>query len=451
MCGAPVEDGRVLVNCLKKIEVASHQQGVFLLERHQRHIQMLRQFLVLRKRRTSRMALGDETSWSHREEMEISQLMETQGVEDYLEMDIAYYILKQQRFWMHELILARKNAELYVQRYIVPSVGSLDDGKNRSRLLMRLLEAASWFRLMNGVDGKSKHGISDVLRNEDYYQQYATLMLKEDWWSIAQAHFETIVFHMKSKIGMEIEKCTMTLLNADASDDTSSRRSSVSSTMSANGLSPIPKNASPDSIIEWIAEVQELVLQEFRILPKHSTTGLHVFLQRSLFPRIGSALVCNLQEIQEKNRIWHRQQRRLRQSNPIELIGISETFQEQLKSCTKVDQGLIGTDRVYFPTVIATFSNLQSIVPCDLLQEFMHGVIVLHEEVEKVVGTKKFSVELFFPILTYCLTYCELNQVYTQLYLLEEFAITENMANGEESYYVYCLHAAVDFISNYTD
>ncbi|POM58588.1 Hypothetical protein PHPALM_17755 [Phytophthora palmivora] len=89
-----------------------------------------------------------------------------------------------------------------------------------------------------------------------------------------------------------------------------------------------------------------------------------------------------------------------------------------------------------------------SVVPCDLLDELMHGVVILHHEAALVLGTTQFSVETFFPLLAYVLVHCRLPTIHAQLHLLENFAITADNANGEESYYVYCVHAAVEYVCN---
>ena len=99
---------------------------------------------------------------------------------------------------------------------------------------------------------------------------------------------------------------------------------------------------------------------------------------------------------------------------------------------------------VFFQEAIDTFSKMTSIVPCDLLNEFMHGILVLHEEAARVIGTEKLSVETFFPILTYVLLFAQLDHVHSQLYLLEHFAIGDVNANGERGYYVYCLSACLE-------
>jgi len=57
-------------------------------------------------------------------------------------------------------------------------------------------------------------------------------------------------------------------------------------------------------------------------------------------------------------------------------------------------------------------------------------------------------VETFFPLLAYVLVHCHLPTIHAQLHLLENFAITADNANGEESYYVYCVHAAVEYVCN---
>jgi len=80
----------------------------------------------------------------------------------------------------------------------------------------------------------------------------------------------------------------------------------------------------------------------------------------------------------------------------------------------------------------------------------MHGVVILHHEAALVLGTTQFSVETFFPLLAYVLLHCHLPLIHAQLHLLESFAINSANANGEESYYVYCVHAAVEYVCNTT-
>jgi hypothetical protein len=75
-------------------------------------------------------------------------------------------------------------------------------------------------------------------------------------------------------------------------------------------------------------------------------------------------------------------------------------------------------------------------------------VVILHHEAALVLGTTQFSVETFFPLLAYVLVHCHLPTIHAQLHLLENFAITADNANGEESYYVYCVHAAVEYVCN---
>jgi len=96
------------------------------------------------------------------------------------------------------------------------------------------------------------------------------------------------------------------------------------------------------------------------------------------------------------------------------------------------------------------FMAASSLVPCDLLEEMMHGIVVLHHEAAKVFGTTRIPVDTFFPILSFVLLFCDLPHIHSQLYLLENFAITSSNLNGEESYYVYCIHAAVEYICNFS-
>jgi hypothetical protein len=151
-----------------------------------------------------------------------------------------------------------------------------------------------------------------------------------------------------------------------------------------------------------------------------------------------------------------------------------------------------------FPEAQIAFSAMGSLVPCDLLEEMLHGIVVLHDEAAKVFGTTQISVDAFFPILTYVMVHAEIPFIHAYLYLMEQYALADTSSsrrfhapvavsqdrsspdhpyptpppprssepnkthmnyshgnpnpnrNGEESYYVYCLHAAVEYICSYS-
>ncbi|RHY98731.1 hypothetical protein DYB37_013225 [Aphanomyces astaci] len=105
-----------------------------------------------------------------------------------------------------------------------------------------------------------------------------------------------------------------------------------------------------------------------------------------------------------------------------------------------------------FPRARAAFAGMHSVVPCDLLDEMMHGVVVLHDEAAQIFGTTRIPVDTFFPLFSFVLLHTDLPFVHAQLHLLEQYALCNPPGdlnptrNGEESYYVYCMHAAVEHV-----
>ncbi|RHY63118.1 hypothetical protein DYB34_009971 [Aphanomyces astaci] len=78
--------------------------------------------------------------------------------------------------------------------------------------------------------------------------------------------------------------------------------------------------------------------------------------------------------------------------------------------------------------------------------------MVLHDEAAQIFGTTRIPVDTFFPLFSFVLLHTDLPFVHAQLHLLEQYALCNPPGdlnptrNGEESYYVYCMHAAVEHV-----
>jgi hypothetical protein len=173
-----------------------------------------------------------------------------------------------------------------------------------------------------------------------------------------------------------------------------------------------------------------------------------VFVQRMVFPRL--ALLCfnhkTLVDCQRKDKLWRKQCLDL-SGLPLENLNVSLDLAGKIRSKLPYRR-VSGGRKAFLIRAIDAFNGMTSIVPCDLLEELMYGVVVLHHEAALVLGTTQFSVETFFPLLTYVLLHCQLPTIHAQLHLLENYAVTHANANGEEAYYVYCVHAAVEYVCN---
>jgi hypothetical protein len=203
--------------------------------------------------------------------------------------------------------------------------------------------------------------------------------------------------------------------------------------------------------MEIFDQFTKRVRKEFEISFFHEKI-FFLLMQRCFFSRFG--ILCfntrTLRECQRKDQIWRKK--------CIEFATVSmENFNVPHQVAMKIRQFLPSRKSFFFSSsfcvylirAIDAFNAMKSIIPCDLLEELMHAIVILHQEAALVLGTTQFSVEIFFPLLAYVLVHChQLPRIHAQLHLLEHFAINDTNINGEESYYVYCVHAAVEFICN---
>ncbi|KAG7385345.1 hypothetical protein PHYBOEH_009084 [Phytophthora boehmeriae] len=489
LCGARTAqasqaDGLALL--MEKIGVAVSNRALNQLQRHRRHVRGILQIVT-----------------AHNPDLELTerQLDSFEVADAMLANDIKYSVLFQQ----HKLLVTSS-----LQRREATATAKLNNGTDcfekpnvKSAMLTKLLEAVSWYRLVqrnsreetastsvgsvtapgsvnssapssatdvNGLQELQVEKILDVLAGEEFYSDYNELMCRPDWWEVAQAHFENLIFSSKNsricqwvlQLSKDVAAVSYEELEYIESSGRRSRTNSVSGTQIPH-QTYIPQQASwtkdppPEQILDFMERLTRRVRREFDV-PAEVSKSLHIFIQRTVFPRI--ALLCFNQratrDCQRKDKLWRKKCTEL-SGLPMENMGVPPDLVTKIRS-TLPSQRVRNVNssgsqspsqkRVYFTRAVEAFNGMTSVVPCDLLDELMHGVVILHHEAALVLGTTQFSVETFFPLLAYVLLHCRLPIIHAQLHLLENFAITEDNANGEESYYVYCVHAAVEYVCN---
>ncbi|RLN91928.1 hypothetical protein BBJ28_00020620 [Nothophytophthora sp. Chile5] len=483
----------------EKLGVAVSHRALNQLQRHRRHVCGILQIVT-----------------AHNPDLELTerQLDSFEAADAMLANDIKYTVLQQQ----HEMLVTSA-----AQRRRALATAKLSNGGDcfenprvKSAMLAKLLEAVSWYRLVQrnareesascsvasasasapgsasssapvsgtgsgsgatGLQELQVEKILDVLAGEEFYSDYNELMCRPDWWEIAQAHFENLIFSSKnSRICqwmLQLSRDVAAVSREELEEDEGSHRRSRTSSVAAveSGAHQQQSNSKqqqaswtrdppPDQLLDFIERLTSRVRREFDV-PSDVSKSLHAFIQRAVFPRI--AVLCFNQratrDCQRKDKLWRKKCAELC-GLPMENLGVGPDLVAKIRSqlpsrrirgsSIAVGGGSVSPRqrRVFLVRAIEAFNDMSSVVPCDLLDELMHGVVILHHEAALVLGTTQFSVETFFPLLAYVLLHCRLPTIHAQLHVLENFAITADNANGEESYYVYCVHAAVEYVCN---
>ncbi|TYZ59300.1 hypothetical protein PybrP1_001179 [[Pythium] brassicae (nom. inval.)] len=508
ICGAkPSQRARSdgLAQLRDQLAVAAHTRALNQLQRHRRHVLGILQIVT-----------------SHNPDLELTekQLDSFESADDMLGHDVKHSLLTKQVAGLAASIAARKEALIAAKAKNGPDC--FEFPRVKSAMLAKLLEAGSWYRLVqtnsraeaSGASGaaaavtptpqgdtsgdRQDHAspmagapattprslqeiqverILSVLAGEDFYSDYSELMCRPDWWDVAQAHFENLIFAAPdSRVCQWMSRMSADVAAAsrEALEDTSSggggdggqgasrraaseRRQSYSEGMRLQPPETLlgqrgqarpywASDPQPEQILEFVDRVTRRVRRELDV-PADVSKSLGVFVQRAVFPRV--AVLCfgqkAVRDCQRKDKLWRKK--------CVELGGVDlETLSVPPELAARI-RSLLPSRRshgshVYLLRAIEAFNGMGAIVPCDLLDELMRGVVVLHHEAARVLGTTQFSVETFFPLLAYVLLHCRLPRIHAQLHLLEHFAITAANANGEDAYYVYCVHAAVEYVCN---
>ncbi|KAF1794372.1 VPS9 domain [Phytophthora cactorum] len=416
--GASQADGLAFLT--EKLGMAVSNRALNQLQRHRRHVRGILQIVT-----------------AHNPDLELTerQLDSFEAADAMLVNDIKYSVLKQQ----YKLLVTSAT-----QRRRAVAQAKLHNGNDcfekphvKSVMLSKLLEAVSWYRLVQrnareeaasssvgvasapgssvssapssgGLQELQVDKILDVLAGEEFYSDYNELMCQSDWWEIAQAHFENLIFSSKnSRICqwvLQLSKDVAAVSYEELDENERGRLRSRTNSMVGGHTNTIQqaswtKDPPPEQILDFLERLTGRVRREFDV-PADVSKSLNVFIQRQ---------------------VWRKKCVELG-GLPMENLGVSPELYQSVSTASVLVRA------------IEAFNGMESVVPCDLLDELMHGVVILHHEAALVLGTTQFSVETFFPLLAYVLVHCRLPTIHAQLHLLENFAITADNANGEESY-----------------
>lgn len=478
-----------------RLAVAMHHRALNQLQRHRRHVNGIFQIVT-----------------SHNPDLYLTekQLDSFETADAMLDNDVKFWMLHKQVHTLRTTITKRRGA--FRHATVRNGRECFQSTRTKSAMLAKLLEAVSWYRLVqtNARDESastsvglsvaaaqphsqaqpqpsSTHDLQDttlsssdssgssssitsgsrslqeiqverilsVLAGEEFYSDYNELMCQPDWWEIAQAHFENIVFASADvrvcQWVLRVSRDVAAVCYEPLEDEYDGLRGAKAQTQfAATAQTPAEwtSDPQPDQILEFVDRLTRRIRKDLSV-PTDVTKSLHVFIQRMVFPRL--ALLCFNQktviDCQRKDKLWRKRCVDLA-GLPLENLLVRQRDLVAKIKTTLPSRRVAGGRNAYFVRAIDAFNSMNSVVPCDLLDELMHGVVILHHEAALVLGTTQFSVETFFPLLSYVLLHCRLPTIHAQLHLLENFAITTANANGEESYYVYCVHAAVEYICN---
>ncbi|KAJ0400219.1 hypothetical protein ATCC90586_002818 [Pythium insidiosum] len=460
------------------LSVSLHNRALNQLQRHRRHVNGILQIVT-----------------SHNPDLHLTerQLDTFESASAMLANDVKFSTLQQQVDTLAARLAKRQEAMRHAK--LKNGHDCFQSTRQKSAMLVKLLEAVSWYRLVQTnsreESASSSVGLSptvesdtaagdaaeppsssssscisasrslqelqverilSVLAGEEFYSDYNELMCQPDWWEIAQAHFENIIFsrpesricQWMSRISRDVAAVSYEALEDAALFKIDDKKSSQRS--QSQRLADWTRDPQPEQIMEFVERLTRRIRKEFDV-PSDVTKSISYFIQRTVFSRL--ALLCYNQKAvidsQRKDKLWRKRCADL-SGIPMENLNISSDLAGRIRSM--LPSRRVPGGRAFLIRAIDAFNSMTSIVPCDLLDELMYGVIILHHEAALVLGTTQFSVETFFPLLAYVLLHCHLPTIHAQLHFLENYAITDSNVNGEESYYVYCVHAAVEYVCN---
>lgn len=467
----------------ERLSVFVHNRALNQLQRHRRHVSGILQIIS-----------------SHNPDLELTekQLDSFEAADDMLGNDIKYTVLRKQMELLGTRMVKRKEALVHAK--INNGNNCFDRPRVKNAMLRKLLEAVSWYRLVqvnsreesasssvaappstSSIEALSEMSVStassimsssralqefqvekilNVLAGEDFYSDYNELMCRPDWWEIAQAHFENIIFSAtESRVCQWMNQMSQDVAYASEEgldeEFTGKRFSQRGLDDESTSSHPHGRRAdwlqdpSPEQLIDFIDRLTHRIRREFDV-GNDVSKSLHTFIQRTVFARISILGFSqrSLRDCQRKDKLWRKKCAEL-SGIAMENLGVPSELAAKIRSRLPSRRlSRSRKQRVYLIRAIEAFNGMTNVVPCDLLEELMHGVVILHHEAALVLGTTQFSVETFFPLLAYVLLHCHLPLIHAQLHQLENFAINGANANGEESYYVYCVHAAVEYVCN---
>ncbi|RQM24711.1 hypothetical protein B5M09_000629 [Aphanomyces astaci] len=359
------------------------------------------------------------------------------SVDDLLRFDLKLHLLSTQRDWLHQLHLARRQSmsttfsNHHDHRSSSSPPAAPRPPQSKHIHMKKLLEAASWYRWLqqhahednNNADDDDKPALehlADMLSEDACLSEYVDLMGTNEVLSFyPKSQFENLVFAtLERRVSRRVDKCGFDAAALYCEPPAAfrdnihpSQRTKAADYRNVHADWNWLRDPQPAQVMAFVGSFTRHVRGAFAI-PDDVHKSLYVFIQRMLFPRI--TMLCYngaiLTECARKDTLWRNQQAALRLQNHGGGVSL-----EQLGGSTRT-------------------------------------AVVLHDEAAQIFGTTRIPVDTFFPLFSFVLLHTDLPFVHAQLHLLEQYALCNPPGdlnptrNGEESYYVYCMHAAVEHV-----
>ncbi|KAG7396100.1 hypothetical protein PHYBOEH_002802 [Phytophthora boehmeriae] len=189
-----------------------------------------------------------------------------------------------------------------------------------------------------------------------------------------------------------------------------------------------------DVMQSLVQEVVDAIATEAK-LPKCNLPQLQMFVEHMVFTRLASACFRDTSaDLDELNASWRDQAPKLRALTLAE-VGLTVPIPEHATS-------------EMFSESIAAFNQLPHLVPASVLAAFMRAICTLYREAKDGLGLDStcISADVLLPLLVFVLSRCEVPHLHSQVFLMEQYAISESQDGSEAAYYVACLQAAMGYI-----
>jgi hypothetical protein len=184
-------------------------------------------------------------------------------------------------------------------------------------------------------------------------------------------------------------------------------------------------------------EICDAIIKETNI----QSTLIHVlqaFVEQMVFSRLGN--ICYVPYVNDLNECNLHFQKQLLKTKCFDIYQIGlpkEILQVVLKF------------PVDYQNSIETFSKIPHLIPSSVLAGFLLAVRTLYEETRHffdIQCNSSISADILLPLLVYVLSRARVPFLYTQVFLMENYAIDPSKEGSEAAYYLACLQAAMGYI-----
>lgn len=197
-----------------------------------------------------------------------------------------------------------------------------------------------------------------------------------------------------------------------------------------------------DVLQSLMRELEDGVVETASVTEPYRTT-LGSFIEQLVFSRLAGACYQSLSvELDEKNSLWREQIARARELQ-LQDVGLPVEIPEQHAADATPA----------FARSIEAFNHIPHLIPSCVMAAFLSAVRVLYEETNALIGLQCpcISADVLLPLLVFVLSRTDLPHLYSQVFLMEHYAIDESQEGSEAAYYLACLQAAMGYIVSEID